>query len=269
MRSAPVVTRPHLYAALQRRLSREGGWYLLQEVGEGSAGGQRYTDVVAVQTFWSRGIRAEGYELKVDRRDWLRELKDPDKAERQAAHLDAFWLVSSAGVVQDSNEVPPPWGWLELTAGGTLQRRRTAARLHRTLRTQWPVHLTTALLRAAARAWERPGGAAVEQARAEGRAQGQEMAAGAAAHVTRDLERLRKQVETFERASGLQVQHGWDLPAVGEVVAALLYGPSAQERLVRQLTAGANELQSLLARVQAAIDGLRAVALVATKEKSA
>jgi len=102
-----------LQAALQKRFSPPEH-ALFFEVAPGTGAAARYADAVAMNLWPSRGLRISGFELKVDRRDWLRELKNPAKAEAIAKLCDEWWLVTTAGVVRDIDEIPTPWGWMEL-----------------------------------------------------------------------------------------------------------------------------------------------------------
>jgi len=47
----------------------------------------------------SRGLHLMGFEIKAGRGDWLRELKDPGKAEGIAAYCDQWWVVAPAEVI--------------------------------------------------------------------------------------------------------------------------------------------------------------------------
>ncbi len=98
-----------LIAALRRKHSRELGWCVVDEL-EISPG--RRVDALAVCVYPSRGFLRLGFEIKVDRRDWLKELQDPAKAEAAFAQVHAFWVVSAPDVVR-IEELPPGWGLLE------------------------------------------------------------------------------------------------------------------------------------------------------------
>jgi hypothetical protein len=74
----------------------------------------RTLDFVAVDTWASGKLAAHGVEVKVSRPDWLRELKDPDKAGAFLAWMTHFWLaVPDASIVRDG-ELPDGWGLLVL-----------------------------------------------------------------------------------------------------------------------------------------------------------
>lgn len=83
----------------------------------------RCLDAVAVSLYPGQGCPISGFEVKVSRSDWLRELRDPSKAEAFTEHLDFMWLVAPLNVVKD--DLPPRWGWLA-PIGDALRVQRQA-----------------------------------------------------------------------------------------------------------------------------------------------
>jgi hypothetical protein len=104
-------------------------WVTLTEVrdGTGFATAGREADVVAFGTWPSRGLAVLGFEVKKDRSDWLREMKNPAKAEAIARFCDEWWVVANRDVVK-LEELPPAWG-LFTPKGGGLGVERQATRL--------------------------------------------------------------------------------------------------------------------------------------------
>lgn len=121
--SAPPAVRlttPHAREMLQKRYCAPE-WALLEEVAPATGGGTTYADAVAVNLWASRGHAIHGFEIKVSRSDWLRELKQPAKAEGVYNYCDHWWILAPAGIVKDG-ELPPTWGLLELRANGIAQK---------------------------------------------------------------------------------------------------------------------------------------------------
>jgi hypothetical protein len=58
-----------------------------------------------------------GFEVKVSRGDWQRELQKPEKAEAIMRYCDHWWIVTPKGLVRDG-ELPPTWGLYELDGRG-------------------------------------------------------------------------------------------------------------------------------------------------------
>jgi len=85
-------------------------WYLEHEV---TLGGRRL-DIVAFNLYGSKKWRTVGFECKVSRGDWLRELANHRKSEDWCAVVDEFFVVAPRGVVP-LDELPRGWGLLEVS----------------------------------------------------------------------------------------------------------------------------------------------------------
>ena len=123
-------------ALLRARFGGDGA-ICMEEVGSGTgAGAGRWADMVAMETWPSRGLVIHGIEVKVSKYDWLREKANPEKAEAVHRYCDFWWLAVTPGVVGDvMAEVPAGWGVLEahddLTGKRELKVLRAAERQER------------------------------------------------------------------------------------------------------------------------------------------
>lgn len=72
-----------------------------------------------------RRYRVLGFEVKVSRGDWLRELKAIEKAQHWARVVDDFYVVAPAGVVP-LEELPRGWGLLQVHGGSSGSLRLKA-----------------------------------------------------------------------------------------------------------------------------------------------
>lgn len=167
-----------------------------------------------VMSLWpSRGIELCGFEFKVDRGDWLAELKAPAKADIIGRHCDRWCVFASAGVVK-AGEVPIGWGLWELQADGAVRRTVQApAREAEPL----PREMLAALLRARAkldgddlcaleaqfrREWER---------RAAARAPTMTGSDVDTLHDQADVQRAMRKLDEIRAATGIDLRH--HLPA--------------------------------------------------------
>jgi hypothetical protein len=114
-----VLNTPHARDMLRKRYAPPE-WAFMEEVAPATGGGTRYADGIAVNLWQSRGHAVHGFEIKVSRSDWLRELKDPAKAEPLYRYCDMWWIVAPRGIVKDG-ELPPTWGLLEVREAGLVQ----------------------------------------------------------------------------------------------------------------------------------------------------
>jgi hypothetical protein len=72
----------------------------------------RTADAVVMDVWPSSGLAVHGFEVKVSRSDWLRELKDPHKATPVRRFCDHWWLVVSDRSIVRPGELPDGWGLL-------------------------------------------------------------------------------------------------------------------------------------------------------------
>ena len=88
------VTERVLLEALRVRYP-ENSYAYFPHLREHTGGGPtRIGDAVVFGLWPSRGMQVEGFEVKISRSDWLRELKDPSKAESIFKYCDLWWLVA-------------------------------------------------------------------------------------------------------------------------------------------------------------------------------
>jgi hypothetical protein len=104
-------------------------WSLFFEVADATgARHSRWADAVAMNLYPSRGLELHGFEIKVSRSDWLRELKDPTKSAPVQRYCDRWWIICPDGVIKPG-ELPPTWGHYEVKPGGTIRQVVAAPKL--------------------------------------------------------------------------------------------------------------------------------------------
>jgi hypothetical protein len=186
-----------------------------------------YADAIAMSLFPSRGLDIEGFEIKTDRGDWLRELKNPDKAEWVAKFCDRWWLVIGDEGIAKPDEVPAGWGLYVLDKNDNLKvvkkpRKLKAAHPDRTF--------IGAMLRRANEMAERERERAVEaidkdefvrKARAQAEKEAQRRFDEDLKVSTREHEALKGEIEEFEQKSGIKINM-WNGARMGEAVNLLM-----------------------------------------------
>jgi hypothetical protein len=109
-----------VYDALRKRY-KEPEYILLREV-RNQTGYQdpntSYADAMAFSTWPSRGMEILGMEIKASRSDWLREKKNPKKAESLFRFCNAWYLVTPEGVRIEPGELPSSYGHLVVKKRG-------------------------------------------------------------------------------------------------------------------------------------------------------
>lgn len=124
-------------------------WALVFEVevhGGRDRGGVRYVDAMALNLWHSRGFELHGFEIKTNRGDWLRELKQPSKADAAFRYCDRWFVISTEGVVK-LDEVPEPWGWIEIKGERMFTRKASPKNSPE----PWPRKLIASMMRRTAR----------------------------------------------------------------------------------------------------------------------
>jgi len=195
------VSATDLYEMIAQRF-RAPEWAVLPGVASATGTGvTRRCDALAMNLWPSRGLELHGFEIKVSRGDFLRELKAPEKAETIARYCDRWWLVvSDADIVLDG-ELPPTWGLL-VRRGSSLRLKRDAGQL-----TPIPIsrHFLAALLRVAATTM--PGPAKLEAetkaAREAGFEEGQKSSDWHRRHVDEELKTAKTKLEQLTTTLGI------------------------------------------------------------------
>jgi hypothetical protein len=115
------ATERTMLDALCRRYSQvspgNGPRYVVAEHVRSHAGfeARRTADFVAIDTWVSSGFQIAGHEVKISRSDWLRELKDPEKAAEFTPYMHRWWIVVPSVAIVRAEELPDDWGLMTLT----------------------------------------------------------------------------------------------------------------------------------------------------------
>jgi hypothetical protein len=179
-------------------------WSIFFEVGDSTGAQQRrWADAVAMNMYPSRGLEIHGFEVKVSRSDWLKELKTPDKSGPVQQYCDRWWIVCPAGIIKDG-ELPPTWGHYEVSEAGKIRQVVAAPKLEAAPVTRGFVasmmrrtgEVDDALIANLV-------GTRLEAERARDRANNEREIA----HRTSQHEELKKLVREFEASSGLNISN--------------------------------------------------------------
>lgn len=225
-------------------------WALFFEVADGTGLRRgRSADALAMSVWPSRGLELIGHELKSSRSDWLRELKNPAKAESICRYCDRWWIVAASDDVVRAGELPPAWGLL-VAGGGKLKPAVPAPQLS-------PVAIDKTFLAAVLRCAAAPADRASREAEAAAYHRGVKDEAAraekalAAANYKADA--ARADIRAFEQAAGIRLSDWRRTPEhVGRVVREVLDGQHDRDKdalIFMRRTVG-----ELLGRLDAAIE---------------
>ena len=182
-------------------------WAIFFEVGDGTGSTQRrWADAVAMNMYPSRGLEIHGFEIKVSRSDWLRELKDPAKSSPVQQYCDRWWIVAPKDIIKPG-ELPPTWGHYDVTPGG-IRQIVAAPKLD-------AIPTTRAFMAAMMR---RAGGVDEGEVRAAVERERQKLDEQYSARVQREVEmRTRKSSEALEKLAEFERETGLSLNGYGAI----------------------------------------------------
>jgi len=104
--------------ALLRAWYEKGAYAVLEEVSDAAGFDRsRSADMIAMGLWPSRGLLLEGLEIKVSRADWIKELRDPAKAETFVRWCDKWWIATGDPAIIQAGELPEGWGHLSVVNG--------------------------------------------------------------------------------------------------------------------------------------------------------
>lgn len=170
---------------------------------------QRTADAIAMSVWPSRGLHLYGFEVKVSRSDWLKELRTPEKADEICAFCDFWYVVVGDPWIVQQGELPPTWGLIVPASKDKLCIKREAPKLQ-----PKPIdaYLLASILRNVAGSHVHRSEILTEINAA--RNEGEERARG---EVRYELERAQKSIAQFETASGVKLET-WNAAEVGAAV---------------------------------------------------
>lgn len=243
----PVSTFVNAYEIISRLEKKYAppSWSFFSEVKSSVGFGNRRADGIAVAMWRSLGLEIHGFEVKTNRTDWLRELKDASKSDEIFKYCDRWWVVVSEQKIVEDGELPPTWGMQVANKNG-LRLAVKAPKLT-------PVPLTTAfvaeILRRQFNSSKRPEALELEFQRGvdcgKERATSLEMK-----YEIERAEKTRKAIEEFEKVSGVRI-NDWHAGDIGAAVKAVLdYGP---ERIQEHLEYWKREVEIILKKVNESI----------------
>lgn len=248
-----AVTRTDELKQLMKSYFCPPEWALFFEVYASTGGAGGRTDAVAINTYPSRGLLIHGFEMKVSRADWLRELKEPAKAEEMFGCCDHWWLVVGDRSIVKPGELPEPWGLMAPRSNGILAIVTRAQKLK-------PKPLDRGLIASLARRANEMATESIEDRvafdtkiltgeRDEARRERDELR-------RIDRQHLMKQVAAFEQASGIKIADRWSHgDQIGKIVKAVLeHGQLADQR--HGVTFALKQLESITKNLKQFLDSL-------------
>jgi hypothetical protein len=226
-------------------------WAVFYEVSNATGfGARRRADAVALGIWPSRGHAVVGFEFKEDRGDWLKELKNPAKAESIAKHCDVWYLVAGHDKVATVEELPVPWGLYVASEDRTKLRRvkqavpfpdRDIANMRRSFVCAMLRKVTESTV--PKKELERLVREAAERER-DSSHHGQELK-----YLQKRLEELGQVLATFKDATGVDLQHWEGTRRISAAVAAVMDARRTRDNI----TGALNTMKSTIRALETAL----------------
>jgi len=107
--------------AMQAQFCQPNYTVIFEVPNEVSARQDGYCDALVMSMWRSQGLNLDGFEFKVSRSDWLRELKNFGKSAKFFDYCDRWYLVTPADIeVVKPGELPQDWGHMRITPEGKV-----------------------------------------------------------------------------------------------------------------------------------------------------
>lgn len=240
---APVLTTADVEQLLRLRYPRNTH-ALFFGVHDGAGFDKtRTADAIAMGLWPSRGLHLTGFEIKASRSDWLRELKNPAKAESLIRYCDHWYIVAASSEIVRVDELPPTWGLMYPVGTGTLRLAIPAPALPAVAPDR---SFLAALLKKSTE--QCVDVEMLAAARDEGFGEGKKEAKRSLEGARAEYQQLSKTVREFEQASGISIQQAWQGgKEIGDAVRFVLSRRHETERgtLRRMLTDAQNLVQMI------------------------
>jgi len=234
-------TEARMLQLLQTRYSETAGngaaWAFVPHVRDAAGfGASRTADAIVMALWPSRGLSLHGFEVKVSRSDWLRELKKPEKAEVFCGLVDYWWVVAGDKTIVKDGELPVTWGLL-VAQKTRLVVAKEAPALHEDGRPPIDRSFLACLLRSAAKV-QAAGPVEIQEALEAERERLRAWHADQLAAERERYEKLLEQVQSFRKTSGVALT-SWNgdrkAEDVGRALRLILDGEQIAERLEQRL----------------------------------
>ncbi len=183
----------------------------------------RSADAIAMELWPSRGLAITGFEFKVSRTDWLKELKNAAKAHAFWQHCDYWYLVVTDKAIVRPGELPLGWGMMVSQENGL----RT---LTQSTKNPDPIidrNFLAGMIRAAGKCKDRLNATALHKEYQRGQASATDSEQKTFKQLTDKIVELQTKINQFEAGFGVPLssyRFDCDPKRVGELVRDAIAG---------------------------------------------
>lgn len=224
-----------VWSLLEKRFPASEYALLAEVRDKAGTSASRSADGIAVGLWPSRGLEVIGLEIKSFRGDWLRELKNPAKAENIFQYCDRWYLVTADETVAKIEEIPAAWGWLNCKGNRVMTMKEAPTCPSKPL----DRHFVAAMLKRACQGKvsfdsisER-----IEAAREAGKQTERTQRGYDLERKTKEYDTLFESVKVFEEKSGVVIRESWQRRKIGDAVKFVIDGgiEAGEEKMTQLL----------------------------------
>jgi len=222
-------------------------WAFFPQVRSSTGYANRIADGVAMNMYRSRKYEIHGFEIKVSREDWLKELKNPQKADEIFQYCDKWWLViSDKNIIQDG-ELPKGWGLIVVRGKGLVIKIRGEYNKAKII----DLGFIASLLRSASEGMLPKD--SIQQQIHDAWERGKKSQNYTIESAEKRAERYKKIIETFEKEAGVRIQDWYnnqDAEKVGRLLRRILNGEKLEHTLNWQIKSIETATKNILEEVK-------------------
>lgn len=261
-------------ALQESRHANSEAWVFLRQVPNGTSMSKTNTaDAIAVGCWNSvGGNEVHGYEIKVSRGDWMKEIQDHKKAEAFTKYCHYWWIAAPKGIVKPE-EMPSNWGLIEVSEKEGKYTSRIKKAVTRNDNAAIDFKFFSASLRQCKRS--DPGEIIhKEEMRREyyrGMKEGKESITHSQSVLDahkRATDDLKRRIDEFEQASGVKIDQWRNNPTkIGEAVRFILDHGKDFSRQFEQIGRVCDEIKSAINSFNS-LETLEGIQLVGSNNNS-
>lgn len=245
------MTCAELHSGMMKIFPAPGYTYMREVRNATGFDSTRSADAMALGMYKSRGLDLWGFEMKVARSDWVKELAQADKAESWMRFCDRWALVVSDASIVHAGELPSTWG-LFAPVKGRMKCITPCPKLQ-------PDHLTRIALTALMYASSKVDAAEVQKQINNAVLEARKSVYDKNQRDAEAYRELSAKVRAFEEHTGINIHYGKDerIKEIGTVVNMILRGDADIKRRMGTVEYAIKSVREILPDMEKQLEILR------------
>ena len=247
--SKQQLTTPEVIERLAAKFPSPQFGFLTQVRNGTGAGATRTADAMAMSLWPSRGLHVYGFEVKVSRNDWLKELKQPEKADEIASYCHYWYMVFGSEEIFDMAEIPHKWGVIVPSGKGLKILKEAPFDEHAE---DFDSLMLAGVFRNVAEHCIPK--ETIQRKLTEKYEAGKDWSKHELDRYKKDLSELYRKVEAFEKAAGVKIT-GWNVDGTPQEVGAALKAVLGGKKRVAEALEAVEKMKERAGNIVKFLDG--------------